>query len=942
MAEKQPLTAERLIAAQFHERFDREEIEELLSASGFKKTGTTDNWIFPGNTTIPRLYVPTDYPEMDSKTASRIGRAIQQSKPKQEAPSKDAPLWAEALVKDSDFKVERDGENIIFFAKDTPEYRFEFRATGNTSLDADTAKHMVATYNGNASDMPEGYINYKHKLDTLPAQGWKIERSNGATKLLSSLKGIEPIVLKGTPVELMKALEKADDAFVNKVIEQGEYIEALKKEGLFTTIETIAINPATGMGRITLRDDETEKKLFITTYGDPSYPYMDAAGEQELKAGVAEIRAHRKHKQASNKVRRIAESAVQAPEAGQAVFVLDTSAIIDLCHAAGNNGKSLIDMLKETARLKNVSKIIIPDYIADFEMQHVARHYDSHDVPHDSNSITPGDYANTRERFRKFINTAVRRHVNKDGKVEYLVNADVTPGNENNNIIIWETKHGRTMAEDIYALERAGRHDEIKRKYIKDQLASTVADGALDKGEYEIEALCNKELPWKVPAFVMTNDLSYLKNLRTQKKTGHHQTKTFVTAYEYIEAELAIRAAELQQILGLHSTNTEVIFKRINELSDGTSAVVRKNDTQSLRGGETLKEWIKSGLSKQPKEPAPVRPALGLSSTLVAATVPAVPFAVSTYVPRNALSPEAFAFGEFILHHMNECDLNRKLLAERIKALLPGDMEISVKDIRHILNGSQEVSDALLSVFMTALIDQNDTIPEEKKPEARAEMRRLHGAAKTQQKNMSESRPVDSEDYHAFGTYLEEQIGSRTHEALEAFATDVQNKIGALKPEEKKIDAALILKITKGEHVPSPGLAAAMRRALNDPKEFDTYYAAAKTPAKILTHPAKNGGADITVARQTIRGYFHHRDGTLLALDEIAEIGDIGKRRTIGSLLGKGGNVTFTAEELADYRVKLAAWVKKHAPQGREESFTQDWEEFSSLIIAQQSAKKHR
>lgn len=115
----------------------------------------------------------------------------------------------------------------------------------------------------------------------------------------------------------------------------------------------------------------------------------------------------------------------------------------------------------------------------------------------------------------------------------------------------------------------------------------------------------------------------------------------------------------------------------------------------------------------------------------------------------------------------------------------------------------------------------------------------------------------------------------------------------------------------------------------------------AKKPAKAKTAAA---AIDIVALKEKIRGYFVEEDGTKISLGDIAIIGDIDSTRAVGALLGKGGNVTFSKEQLEEYGRSLEEWVKENNPKRsiRYLEFADDWQQLSKYILEQQKRGAQR
>ena len=105
---------------------------------------------------------------------------------------------------------------------------------------------------------------------------------------------------------------------------------------------------------------------------------------------------------------------------------------------------------------------------------------------------------------------------------------------------------------------------------------------------------------------------------------------------------------------------------------------------------------------------------------------------------------------------------------------------------------------------------------------------------------------------------------------------------------------------------------------------------------------AKPQSQELSELREKIKKHFMDLDETL-GLKDIAIAGEIGQNRSIGSLLGKGGNVSFNAEQLGSFESKLSKWMMERelgATAKQVAAFQADWELFSRAYLEEQQKKQ--
>ena len=189
------------------------------------------------------------------------------------------------------------------------------------------------------------------------------------------------------------------------------------------------------------------------------------------------------------------------------VVLLDNDVIGRLCATSKEANKNWTELLNEVLKSEKASKIIIPDYIADFELRGIARIYDNDDNPLETGSLIPA--CSRTQIANDFLKKAVRRHENKDGKIEYLADAGLRREEINDNIIIWETSYGKDKEQQIFNFYKHGSIDKIK----KDFWAKKVGHGAKlsnNFGEDSIDEVA-RVLPQGVKITIVSNDVDYLE-----------------------------------------------------------------------------------------------------------------------------------------------------------------------------------------------------------------------------------------------------------------------------------------------------------------------------------------------------------------------------------------------------------------------------------------------
>jgi len=628
----------------------RAEVETLLEESGFiEHPGRVFNW---QHTRYPDLQININPRERIAhpqviRDANKAFQAIeereipasQQAKPAE----KEMPIWVTALAKQHPgFKAELTEGKLIFRAADYPEYAIVTHLSGHDNTDQNIVQNSLEMNDANRG---EGSLqHYIALLDKAKQLGLSYKVVDGKRAVFAStLEGIDktsPLAFSGAHSDLIDAMVAR---LQEEMIHQQLFIEELRdKHGI-----NVDHNPAdrdTQNGTLTLTHPNLNTPIIITTHGTDEW--IDKEGWAELQTAIKESK--------QEKAVRLPESAVSAPKPGQTNIVLDSSTLIDLCTKIKGSQHDLVDMLKETLKLPNIGKIIIPDYIADFEMRDTVRTYDSNDNSQEIPHINGKQFEKNRAIFRRFLKTAVRRHTDKDGKVAYLLEPGVREENVNKNIIIWETEAGQDMEKEIHRYAQAGDYDSIQKYYrrakfkteTEEEKNRPVSQADLDKGELVIEELLRSEMPWANPVLILSNDRKYLYCHNTEPKTVSGGAKFYANTRTYLESELSVRGDDLAKKLSLSSTDIRDVYADIHaECGKGTDTLpmLRYQNCELTPNayGNKILSLIKRGYEESKKlpaigpQPAPVQ--VQVAAPVVVAEAPPVPVEVAAPV----VEPEA-------------------------------------------------------------------------------------------------------------------------------------------------------------------------------------------------------------------------------------------------------------------------------------------------------------
>ncbi|MFN9111397.1 MAG: hypothetical protein ACK5XN_15140, partial [Bacteroidota bacterium] len=408
--------------------------------------------------------------------------------------------------------------------------------------------------------------------------------------------------------------------------------------------------------------------------------------------------------------------------------------------------------------------------------------------------------------------------------------------------------------------------------------------------------------------------------------------------FEYLDAELSSRGEEHRKKIGMNFQNAQEAYVDLENRSAGKMGKVRDGwDITSpisplIENGRLAAAAVAAAAAATPPAATTVAPTLPPILAPARVPVAAAPAPVPPPAARTPeVSPEAKAFGNLLLRLMNDRDLNRSGFATLINQELPKDQPVDIQTVRRILSGQEPVSEALLEIIETIAIDQNPQIND--KDGVKKDLRQAWEKARAQQGKMESKQTVDSADYHGFGETVAELFEKRHLTDPVHIAKAIREQTYVLKPAEPVIDSALIQKIFDGEHLPSPGLAAALRRVLGNPQGFDDAYQEARS--------AKPQQPKLSELREKIKKHFTDLNGTL-GLNDIGEAGGIGTRRNVGSQLGRGVNVIFTVSELKTYRANLSKWMKEvlSATDIQVSAFQRDWDAFSAAFLEDQQKRQ--
>ena len=805
------LTLSDLQEADGNKEFPTADLIALMQRYGFEKISEgSEQWAIKGNRSIPAIRIPGQYSDMISTVWQKIKRAletIEKDQKKEEGPAKFSDAIENKIKETRDFDIDREASKpdlLVVFAKKAPEFRFDMPVKDNETLNLRTLDSYLETYADASGQSPSSLKAYLAGLERLGANEWGVERGSEGAFLKSKMKDTPDVPLMGTPETLIDLIKNAsDDAELYRMDQQEKALQSAA-----ATADSEKAAPPT----------ETP-----TAAPEPAAP-------AEIRAALV-LDANR----------------IKAPGEGQHVLVLDSSAIIELgtlSFSKYGRDSSMLDILKETLKLPNIGKIIIPDFIADFEVRGQGTHYDKNGQMFVSHSIhddkmNGNDYKDVRRNFQRLIHNAVRRHVKEDGTVEYLHNADVKPDEVNTNIIIWETPRGRKFGEDIYTKLNAGDRDGVYSSYVTDR--SGEKSIPKNYGEQEIEAVVDDKNFYKAPVHILTSDKRYINDPKNNNKTGTGQSKAYHTTFEYLDAELKLRGDKHREKIGTTYKTAKEAYDSLEQSSGGKMGMVRLN-RRAISASEDeapgMYALIHDGLlaassagaarpfaaAPPPTRPQPAAPLPPLKPVRVPVVAPAP---AAEAAPKPKIPPEAKSLGAYLLILMNEKDLNRSDFAKLINAELPEDQQLNITQVREILAGKIPVDEPLLEVIAKVVIEDNPGVND--KEDAQQKLREMWQKAKAAQENMAAGKAVDAEHYHGFGGYVATLLDQRHLTDTLRIAEAINEQIGVLKPEEKTIDEALVKKICAGEHIPSPGLAIAMRNALGNPQGFDDAYSAART-----------------------------------------------------------------------------------------------------------------
>lgn len=912
MAGFTPITLEDLQEAPNQHVFPRDSLIALLEENGFQKTGR--EWQKPGDTSLESIYIP-DYKNINGTVWRKIRSALEQLAA-QEAPEAgpQEPGWIKtAMESHKDFSYRWQPGELRIYAKEAPEFGFAVPLSGRESLDTKTLSDYVETFGGKEAGTEQNLGAYLAALKEAAKFGWQVERTDEGAKLVSQLKGLEPIALP-RDADISVLIGAVDDAGYQALL----HMDVLKKEREHQ-IEALegAVTLSTEGQTLTLRSQPLGEILQLPLQpNDWLAPAEQQQWDDFVKRTETALTEQAK-KSRSEDFKKLASDKMPPVAMGQSVLILDTNAIKELSLIAADNNKSLLDILKATAKLPNVGKIIIPDHIADFEVRGIGSHYDDKGKLHFSGCINPEKYQTLRRQFEEFIKTGVRRHVGQNGKVEYLHRGDVNADNVNTKIMVWETQKGREMAEDIYAKLSKGERRQVYADYMGDR----VAGEAKNFGEIEIEAICNDKDFYNAPVVILSSDMNYvLAYDKGTPRTKAGALKTYHTPYEYLDAELTVRGDEHRKNLGFAYATADEAYDALTRV-DFDSGNVRENKfpNKNNKEADSILALIKNGVDQQKRPGAGRRETPTLPPPAPSSARTATAPSEKPAVPPLPIDSPSRAFGALVLAHMPH--LNRIELAEKIAAANEEEAP-DIKTLRKILSGEIVPTESLRDVIIDIV---TETAPD--REQAKAELRAAWQTALEENQNIT--KPADfKERYHGFGRTLHEWMQESSMDEG-ALAQKIRQAVSSLKPDEQKIDAKLILDIIEGRHVPSRGLALRLRQALNNPHGFDEAYAAAGKPT------------DLSKLRGEIRGLFHAVDAEL-SLGDIATIGGVGQKRSIGSLLGNGGNVTFNAEQLSGFGKKFHQWFMDQNRPDLAQRFDTLWNQYVTAYLHEQEQQSAR
>lgn len=993
MAKDKTLTLEDLKSKQ---NAERSAVIALLQANGFYEKGSNGNWQHSSwDTSRPPLYIPP-YDNLNRQVINAVVRAVEAVRPQNHEQGETLPEWAEQILQGHPrFKARKQGSELLVYANDYPEYMFSVGLTGREE-DSQNLQEQVAFYESEAS-REVGLTGYAALLDQVAALGIRREHAAGVTTLIFPIKELPPVVLSGT---LNRLSSKVEDARQSLIFKQLEIIEQLSTHG-FTKVDHAVADTPEGQGTLTLEHPRLKGAVTIPVHGTDGWLNPEEWGQ--LQHIIAEAKPPRKPPPTTTpavptlqkqtlKPTRISSDQVAPPEAKQAVLVLDSAALVHLCTTRHGSNADWTDLLHETLTLPNVGKIIIPDYIADFEMRGIARRYDEDDNPIEIPPINGEKFHDIRRRFNAFIKYAVRRHINKEGQEEYLLEPNVAPESANTNIIIWETAKGREMEDDICQLANQDKIDEIKRKYWRNRMISNQSAnnhaGELDKGEQLIELFANEEMKWDNPAFILSSDQNYIDNRSNQRKTRTGKPKSYASTYAYLNAELARepdseelsdRAKYIRNALSLRETDIDTIYERIF-LQTTNADYVRPRDIYHAGShlddeAETIYALISNGfLAKREQERNVIAAAhpSGIIEQPIDQEKLVVPLAAQITTPSAAAVDEAplesatlesRQLGGIIGKHMLEIgnyDQVAGQVAAQASRLCDHMPPMTREMVEGICSGKIPIDHDHLYAFLILLVDNNPAVAEEAKQDESRRMIDLYMAHARQIENRDAAQAINAEEYHDFGRFVYQQFEAIGAVGYAAIAEMVGREVPKhLRPLEGTVDGALMREVVKGNHVPSPGLALAIRKTLvrhapgfeADEATFDqAYFSAKHMMASTSLRPAETHveqeaeQSDLQTQKQNIADYFEVKDGDgtrKLETLEIAQIAGINSRPVAGVLVGKSPKTAkkFAGQTLDQIGDKWKVWIRDNRPD-QIDAFATSFEAFKRAHEAAQQLKK--
>lgn len=502
------------------------DVRALLIEQGFTESpARPDNILPPPDIEKELIYLPrhcNNINEIKLREAMRALEALEKLRASQQQATDTLPQELRTYLDGiKDFTYQAEGDYLTLSAREFPEFHFSIIAKGEASQVQQTIEYQLEYYRdaNNEASLP----SYMAQLDAASHTGLIRMLHEGKPTLHNDITG-EKIPLRASDIaELFKTLKSASNSCEDKLLEQYGYRDELQQTHGFTKAEI-------EQDKLVLEHPRFKRPVAIPVHG--SEHYIATKDWRRLQTLVKQL------EQSINQPDPGAHQVdIRIPNIDDSLLIFDAGGLFHL--AVTRNGKeedTWLDLINQTKKLPGIGKIIIPDYVADVEMRNQVCTYEN-GLP--VFTELPATEKTPPKAFKELMKSAVRRHVNPHGDVEYI-----TEGKQHNGgkIIIWETEEGRERA--IRMKQQMNNGDFVKREP--------------NFGERQIEQLITHELDWYNPVNVITSDLNWMLHENPPKETATGALVSYDTPYTYVEAELNARPKQLAAAaLGLRHTDTE-------------------------------------------------------------------------------------------------------------------------------------------------------------------------------------------------------------------------------------------------------------------------------------------------------------------------------------------------------------------------------------------------